>query len=288
MEKGMLMVGTPMMGTWFRKKDAIPLPVVLGLEPYKWDDQKQDQYFFSWPLLNQRLAILKNMVNGRSFLVVVWGERGSGKTTLMNHFVETADKGWRSCRIRLKPDKTAAVNTWRNLHNRMVFISQKGDLPSVIIDDAHQLSPAELKLIMRTAFPPSGERKIKSVVLFAEPRIRERFVEMANMLPGNAVIDKFSMAPLTEKQTADYLSHRIRTAGFLTKTPLSREQIRKIHRTSGGLPGWINGEAYMAMRRLFGGHYCSQLPFSPLRQILQLWCSRLLASPRLYYRRAMG
>jgi type II secretory pathway predicted ATPase ExeA len=270
------------------KSPNVPLPALLGLDQRTLDRNKQNKYFFSSPLLHQRMAILKNMVDGGSRLVVVWGERGSGKTTLMNQFVAKAVQDWQPCRIRLKPAETAAEETWRNLHNRMVFISNKGDQPSVIVDDAHQFSNAELKLLLQTAFPETGVRKLKSVVLFAEPQIRERFSEIARFLPPMAVIDKFSMAPLTEKQTAAYLQHRIKTAGFLRKIPFSNEQIRKIHRTSGGLPGWINGEAYIAMRRLFGGHRFNQLHFHPLRQLLQHWYHRFTFPLTLSYKRSPG
>lgn len=270
------------------KKSNVPLPALLGLDQSALNFKKHDKYFFSSPLLHQRMSILKNMVGGKSSLVVVYGERGSGKTTLMNEFVASAVKDWQTCRIKLKPAETASVQTWRNLHNRMVFISNKGHQPSVIIDDAHQLSKSELQLLLQTAFPATGARKLKSVVLFAEPRIRERFADMVRFLPSMAVIDKFSMAPLTEKQTADYLQHRFKTAGFLKKIPFSSDQIRKIHRTSGGLPGWINGEAYMAMRRLFGGHRCDQLQFNPLRQIFQQWYGRLATPLSLSYKRAAG
>lgn len=271
-----------------QESPSVPLPALMGLDRRTRDFKKQHKYFFSSPLLHQRMSILKNMVDGGSRLVVVWGERGSGKTTLMNQFVANAVQDWRTCRIRLKPAETAAEETWRNLHNRMVFISNKGDQPSVIIDDAHQLSSAELKLLLQTAFPVEGVRKLKSVVLFAEPRIRERFSEMACFLPSKVAIDKFSMAPLTEKQTAAYLQHRIKTAGFLRKIPFSNEQIRKIHRTSGGLPGWINGEAYMAMRRLFGGHRCNRMSFNPLRLMLQHWYCRLTVPLTLSYKRSPG
>ena len=152
-----------------------------------------------------------------------------------------------------------------------------------MVNDLFRLYPRLLE-----SLPAKDARKLKSVVLFAEPQIRERFADMVRFLPPNAVIDKFSMAPLTEKQTADYLQHRFKTAGFLTKIPFSSEQIRKIHRTSGGLPGWINGETYMVMRRLFGGHRCSKLSANPLRHILQQFHNRLAAPLTLRYKRAIG
>ncbi len=57
------------------------------------------------------------------------------------------------------------------------------------------------------------------------------------------------MTPLTEKQTADYLRHRINAAGISDPNLFSMDQIRKIHQESGGLPGWINEKAVNILTR---------------------------------------
>ena len=80
--------------------------------------------------------------------------------------------------------------------------------------------------------------------------MRERFAQMAHWMPAKAVIDKIHMTPLTEKQTAEYLQHRLRAAGYLRGNPFSPAHVREIYERSGGLPGWINGEAYLLLKRL--------------------------------------
>lgn len=234
-----------------RKRKDVPLPALLGLdnvaEP---GHKKRNKFFFESPLIAQRLSILTHMVGGSSPVIVVIGERGSGKTTLMNQFIAQARKKWQVGRIHLKAGKAEAIDHCSNLNNRVVFLSRKDYRPSIIVDDAHQLTPSELKLLLRTAFPADGERRLQSIVLFAEPELREQFVTIAKFLPPKGVMDKIFMTPLTEKQTADYLAHRVMTAGFLKKVPFTAEQIRTIHETSKGLPGWINGEAFLQLRRL--------------------------------------
>lgn len=120
----------------------------------------------------------------------------------------------------------------------------------MIIDDAHQFSPLEMKRLLQWAFPGKGSHRLRSIVLMAEPQMRRRYAEIARWLPPLAVIDKINMSPLTEKQTAAYLRHRIHMAGYAPQLPFSQNQIRRIYKLSSGLPGWINGEAYMALRRM--------------------------------------
>jgi general secretion pathway protein A len=232
------------------KSTRVPVPAILGLDLKPPGLNQWNRFFFKSPLIAQRLALLNNIVGGRGGpIIVVIGERGSGKTTLMNRFITEAGFRWRAGRIRFKPGRKMPA-ALRSLGNRMVLLTRQGQPPSVIIDDAHQLSRAELKLILRHAVNPDGQRRIKSIVLLAEPPMRERFAEITRWLPPKSVIEKIFMTPLTEKQTAAYLQHRLRAAGFLRSNPFTEAHVRKIYEQSGGLPGWINGEAYLLLKEI--------------------------------------
>jgi MSHA biogenesis protein MshM len=236
------------------EKDSVTLPGMLGLDEIQPGTVSRDRYFFASPLVVRRLALLNKLVGSQSSLViVVLGERGSGKTALMNRFIADKSHRWQVCRIRLKRGTGIAEASAVNLHNRLVFISGRDSTPSVIVDDAHQLSAFELRLLLQSAFDAGGRRKLQSIVLFAEPSMRDRFGEIASALPPRSGIDKMFMAPLTEEQTAAYLEHRFRTAGYLEKFPFSDNQIRAIHQISRGLPGWINDQAVLQLKRIYAG-----------------------------------
>lgn len=234
------------------KKTRVPVPAILGLDLKPPGLNQWNRFFYKSPLIAQRLALLNNIVGGRGGggqVIVVAGERGSGKTTMMNRFITEAGFRWRAGRIKFRSGRKLSP-TWRSLDNRMVTLTRQGQPPSVIIDDAHLLSPAELKLILRYAVTADGRRRIQSIVLLAEPTIRQRFAEITRWLPPKSVIEKIHMTPLTEKQTAGYLQHRLRAAGYLRGNPFTHDHVRKIHAQSGGLPGRINGEAYLLLKKI--------------------------------------
>ena len=167
----------------------------------------------------------------------------------MNRFITEGGFRWRTGRIKFRSDRKLPA-AWRDLGNRVVLLTGQNHPPSVIIDDAHQLGLPELKQILQYTVNTKGRRRFQSIVLLAEPGMRERFAQMARWLPPNSVIDKIHMTPLTEKQTAAYLQHRLRAAGYLMGNPFSHAHVRKIYERSGGLPGWINGEAYLLLKRI--------------------------------------
>ncbi len=256
--------------TGILKRDSVPLPAILGLDKAPGDCKSQSRFFYQSPLIAQRLSLLKNMVGGRSLVVVVVGERGSGKTTLMNRFIADVGRHNRIGRIRLKARRSAHPAACRELNDRMIFVSKKKSAPTVIVDDAHQLSPKAVKLLLQSAISTSGERRLQNIILFADPGMRERFAEIARWLPPQSVIDKIFMTPLTEKQTMEYLRHRLKTAGLIRKNPFTNEQMQTIYRLSGGLPGWINGEAFMQLKRMSRSHQGFRRSWiAPVLQALQ-------------------
>jgi len=235
------------------QRTAVSLPAILGLDRTKAVVKGSDAFFYKSPLIRQRLSLLSQMVGSHSMFIVVIGERGSGKTTLMHEFISMTGHQWQACRFKLKSRRDKSQRLWQNLNNRAVYRSIDESIPSLIIDDAHQLSPSELKKLLRSSFSKPERRKFQSIVLFCEPEIRNRFADISRWLPPKSVIDKIFMTPLNEKQTADYLKHRLRTSGMIRQNPFTPDQICNIHQRSGGLPGRINGEAFLTLKKLSHG-----------------------------------
>ncbi|MGD9188797.1 MAG: hypothetical protein PVI89_11320, partial [Desulfobacteraceae bacterium] len=227
-----------------------PLHAMLGLDQQPARPMQHDKFFFASPLISQRLAVLHRLIGSRSPVIVIIGEQGSGKTTLMNRLIHDGRKPWKVCRIRLKPKGKAEMTQCQNLDNRLVFLTKTEGVRSIIIDDAHQLNQHELQILAQSRFSGGRSRanKFQPLVLFAEPQIRRRLADIAGWLPSNAVIEKIHITPLTEEQTADYLRHRVKIAGLAERDLFSIDQIHLIYKQSGGLPGWINQKACMLLQ----------------------------------------
>lgn len=228
----------------------LPLQAVLGLDQQPARPMQHDKFFFASPLTSQRLAVLHRLISSRSPTIIIIGERGSGKTTLMNRLIHNGRKPWKVCRIRLKPKGNVIMTPCQNLNNRLVFLTKKEGARSIIIDDAHQLDQHELKVLIQSGISSDSNRanKFQTIVLFAEPQIRRRLADIAGWLPPNSVIEKIHITPLTEAQTADYLRHRVKIAGLPERDLFSIDQIHLIYKQSGGLPGWINQKACILLQ----------------------------------------
>jgi MSHA biogenesis protein MshM len=213
----------------------------LGLNKNPFSSEIADTFFFEFQALTQRLNVLEQMVQGADFLILVIGELNSGKTTLLTHFLmQHADK-WRVCRIRSKEKDNDASPGPIDIHP--AFILKDDPNPVVMLDDAHNRSGEELKLLFQHAGSLDDARKLKRIILFTEPQIKNRVKELTALIPPEAVINTLYMPALTQEETGKYIQHRLRVAGYKGKPLFSSEDIKEIFSETGGIPGDINKQA---------------------------------------------
>jgi type II secretory pathway predicted ATPase ExeA len=214
----------------------------LHIDPFS--SRPDTAYYYSFTSFEQRLHILQRLVQGQDFLILVIGKAGSGKTVLLSRFLESTDENWRTCRIRTHLTAPSAHGpSLDNLNQHPAYILQENQIPIVMFDDAHRLNGTELKYLLQDALTPDSRRKLKRLVLFCEPQILATMEDISKAIGSHTAINKIFMPAITRAETAAYLWHRLSTAGFRGKNPFDFETVKKIHGSSGGLPGRINEEA---------------------------------------------
>jgi len=58
-------------------------------------DDAENGFFFTPPALQQRFNLLHHLIQYSDLLLMVIGEQGAGKTTLMNRLIAEANEPWR-------------------------------------------------------------------------------------------------------------------------------------------------------------------------------------------------
>lgn len=202
--------------------------------------------FFASPLLASQLAVLHQLAD-KSRVILITGEYGIGKTTFIHKFMSEGIRKWRSATIRfIAPRQSSTHQRYQALHRR-IFVSESEGLPSVIIDDAHQLSPIELGAVIHGVCPTQGPAVLGNVILAAEPSIRGHIDAMLRWMPAGTAMDKIHLSPLTESQTANYLHQKLTNAGRHGRFPLTDAHVRGVYQTSGGIPGLIDTQVEMML-----------------------------------------
>jgi type II secretory pathway predicted ATPase ExeA len=231
---------------FFRNPLTISPKNALGLDEAPLTAGEKNRYFFDSPLLTQQIDRIKILSTGRNLVTLVIGERGSGKTTLLNQFLRKSGLSWHYYRLQMPTDEYPLPSNG----GHPLFISDEGSGSRLVMDDAHLLDQSEMKQILASAWTPTRNRRLAGIILFCEPRLQASMADLSQYLPAASVINRLYMPSFNRQRTEAYLTYRMRTAGYLKVPPFSQEQLDEIHNLSRGLPGWVNGEAFMLYRRI--------------------------------------
>jgi DamX protein len=205
------------------------------------------------PGLTQRLNLLTNLVRGGDFLILVLGERGSGKTMLRNLFLDSVDLplAWRRCRMRQRlTGSSGRFTRLGKLHKHRAHLLPEKPHPTIMIDDAHQLGRDELKQLLKAPLTPDASFGSKRLILFCEPSLGPTIEILYDELGIQTPISRIHLPPIKKGQTGEYLQHRLRVCGYQGNLPFGKAAIKAIHENSMGIPADINrlARAYLANR----------------------------------------
>jgi type II secretory pathway predicted ATPase ExeA len=212
----------------------------MGLHRDPFAAEKDLLFYFAVDSFEQRLTLLQRLLEGKDALILVLGETGGGKTTLLNRFLDSLDTPWRSGRIRTRSNRSAVFKT---LDNHPIFIVKDPRAPVVLFDNAHELSRNELRHLLQDVLKSGRSRKVKRLVLFGEPDLTTAVTAMSDKLMGEAAVNKIYMPTLNPAESGEYLRHRLMMAGYAGKDPFNNKILQRLHQRSGGIPGKLNAVA---------------------------------------------
>jgi DamX protein len=217
---------------------------VLGLKRDPFAPEPDAKFYYPFDSYEQRLQVLNHLVQGTDLLVLVIGESGSGKTSLLHRYLVTADVRWKTDQVQIdrlnisdKPSPDQKSDSYP------IFVQQDAKDPIVIVDDAHKLPEKDLKFLLQDALVPDSSEKIKRLVLFGEPGLNNYITALSETTASDTAINKITMPVLTRDETESYLQYRAALAGHTGESLFISSVVTMIHKKSEGLPGRINEHA---------------------------------------------
>lgn len=221
--------------------------------------------FYASSVHSRAYAHLMYGLAQREGFVVVTGEVGAGKTTLIERLCAELDPdGFAVARVmttqvsgddllRLiadgfgasaEGDKAAVL---RGVIARLKAAERRHLL---IVDEAQALPMAALEELRMLSNVTDGNRALLQTILMGQPQLRQLMASPDLDQLRQRVLASFHLSGLTREETHAYVEHRMRAVGWEGTPSWEGGALDLVHHFSGGIPRRINR---LCSRLLLGG-----------------------------------
>jgi len=203
--------------------------------------------------------LLYGLEQGEGFIVIT-GDVGAGKTTLIRHLLATVDQrrivaaeivtsqlgGDDMLRMadRDKPALVAAIEQFLVGHHR------RKRRCLLLVDEAQTLSIAAIEELRMLSNLHVGERSPLQCFLIGQPQFRQALSSPELEQLRQRVTASYHLGPMRADETANYVRHRLQQVRWREDPRLTDDTLAAIHRHSEGVPRRIN--VLMSRLLLFG------------------------------------
>jgi general secretion pathway protein A len=231
----------------------------FGLRENPFNVNPDPRYLFATKSVRESLAALTYGIQNRKGFVLLTGEVGTGKTTLLNRLL-----GWLHgervatafvfnsllnanelldfiladfeipCKSRDKSQVLLTLNHW------LLERYRAGGTAVVVVDEAQNLSFEVLEEIRLLTNLETSTEKLLQIVLSGQPELEDklRLPELRQLRQRFTL--RCRTCPLTPEETCDYVADRLRKAGANGDPIFSKEALQLVHQYSKGIPRLVN------------------------------------------------
>lgn len=231
----------------------------FGLTERPFELTANPRYVFLTPRHREALGMLQYGLAARKGIIVLTGEAGTGKTTMVTvalaqlgvgHLVAYVNNPTLSraefvelmtARLGLPPEVAASkVKFLAAVEALLAERAAHGQVTAIVIDEAHSLPHELLEEIRLLANIERPDQKLLTVVLVGQPELAERLNQPDLRQLKQRVALRCQLTALSLRETAAYVAKRIRLAGGDSMRILTRDAVQAIYEYSGGIPRTIN------------------------------------------------
>jgi len=204
--------------------------------------------------------VLNSMMGGildRKGFILILGELGSGKTTLVQHLLNTIDRKVKAVAVfrpqntfeELLQDVLQELKIPSAPQNKVSLVRQLNDYLhsltpdqtlAILIDDAQELSPEIMEELRLLPTPETLSAKKLQVVLVGQPELKTR-LDSPNLRELRQRVEiTGEIQPLSEDECRQYIAHRLEKVDSEISRVFTPEAIDLICRHARGNPRTLN------------------------------------------------
>ena len=231
----------------------------VGLREDPFHGSPNPRFYYPTPAHDTALAELMFGIETRRGLLVLTGEAGTGKTSILNQILDWLRQRGRSTafifQTRLEPigllrliladfglpcESKSKSELIRKLHEWLLQRHAVKDLPVLILDEAQALPRQTLDEIRLILNAETSRGKLLQIILSGQPELEEKLRLPALRQLRQRIMIHSRLPVLTQVETAAYISRRLAVAGCSDASIFPEEVVQNIYAISRGIPRVVN------------------------------------------------
>src|ERR1700734_4564474 len=231
----------------------------FGLNESPFNVNPDPRYLYLTRQIQEALAGLTYGIQNRKGFILLTGEVGTGKTTLLNRLLDWLH-GQRistayifnsrlevdhlfdymmadfeiPCESREKSQVLLRLNQW------LLERYRAGKTAVLIVDEAQNLAPEVLEEIRLLTNLETSTEKLLQIVLTGQPELEEKLKMPSLRQLRQRITLRCHTSPLSLEETFGYIAERLRMAGANGEPIFSKEAIQTVNLYSRGIPRVVN------------------------------------------------
>jgi general secretion pathway protein A len=269
-----------MSGSVFESHPAALAHTLMYLEPFKLKElpfrlSPDPQFLYLSKQHARAKAYMESTIWFTDGFVVITGEIGAGKTTLIESFLKEVQTDVVVAQINqtqvsaidflqavlvqfgFSPFKMKKAELIATINNFLIEQYAAGRKVLLIVDEAQNLSMRVLEEIRLLSGVETTKEKVLRIILAGQPELNEKLDAPELVQLTQRIRLRFHLSTLTQAEMRAYIQHRLEVAGGGDRQIFAEDTYADIFRYTGGVPRLINTLCDTSMMAAYtGSHDC--------------------------------
>lgn len=229
----------------------------FGLQEAPFNATPDPRFFYSNRDYEEAYATLVYGLRARQGFIVLTGEVGTGKTTLLRRLMDELSGTTRFVFLyhtTLTPDElvdaicaeldlpvlnSGSFRQLRILNDFLLGQAERGESVVLLVDEAQNLSPGVLEHLRLISNLETSREKLLQIVLVGQPELQARLADPRLRQVRQRIAMRYHLSPLPPAEVDAFIRHRLRVAGRDAGL-FSAAAVRRIATYTDGIPRLIN------------------------------------------------
>jgi general secretion pathway protein A len=216
------------------------------------------RFFYTNRVYQEAFATLQYGIEAKKGFIVITGEVGTGKTTLLRKLMRNLQDTIHSVFIfntllsfpellqvilhdlGLGSNGSSKVTMFQELNDHLIKQLKQGHIVAVLIDEAQNLSDEALEGLRLLSNLETDQEKLLQIVLMGQPELNARLDQPTLRQLKQRVASQCRLTPLKDEEAGRYIDFRLRAVGYQGKDLFQPDAVQQVAFYSNGIPRLIN------------------------------------------------